>query len=124
MTDEPAPAIELRGVHKAFGTLRVLDDVSLAIPAGRGFCILGRSGTGKSVMLRHIIGLVRPDEGRVFVTGEEVSALGLRHFLEVFNPNAPSGLAPQDAAGRRVSVTDITVGVASVGMVGVCGAAP
>jgi phospholipid/cholesterol/gamma-HCH transport system ATP-binding protein len=69
------PAVRLDHVTKAFGTRRVLDDVSLDVPEGSGFAILGRSGTGKSVTLRHIIGLMRPDRGRVFVHGEEMSAL-------------------------------------------------
>lgn len=68
-------AVRLEGVTKAFGERRVLDDVSFDVPAGSGFIILGRSGTGKSVTLRHIIGLVRPDRGRVFVDGDEISAL-------------------------------------------------
>jgi phospholipid/cholesterol/gamma-HCH transport system ATP-binding protein len=65
----------LEHVTKTFGSRRVLDDVSFEVPAGCGFVILGRSGTGKSVTLRHIIALVRPDTGRVFVEGEEISAL-------------------------------------------------
>jgi phospholipid/cholesterol/gamma-HCH transport system ATP-binding protein len=68
-------AIRLDHVTKAYGDRRVLDDVSFDVPEGVGFVILGRSGTGKSVTLRHIIGLVRPDSGRVFVRGREVSAL-------------------------------------------------
>ena len=68
-------AVRLEHVSKAFGTHRVLDDVSLDVPEGCGFAILGRSGTGKSVTLRHIIGLMRPDKGRVFVHGDEMSAL-------------------------------------------------
>ena len=70
-----APAVRLDHVSKAFGGRRVLDDVSLDVPRGAGFVILGRSGTGKSVTLRHIIALTRPDQGRVFVNGEEISAL-------------------------------------------------
>lgn len=73
-----APAIQavrLEHVSKSFGTRKVLDDVSLEVPAGRSLVILGRSGTGKSVTLRHIVGLMRPDSGRVFVHGEEVSRL-------------------------------------------------
>ena len=62
-------------VSKSFGERRVLDDVSFEVPAGCGFVILGQSGTGKSVTLRHIIALVRPDKGRVFVHGDEISAL-------------------------------------------------
>jgi phospholipid/cholesterol/gamma-HCH transport system ATP-binding protein len=73
MSDEPA--VRLDHVTKAFGSRRVLDDVSLDVAKGCGFAILGRSGTGKSVTLRHIIGLMRPDTGRVFVHGEEMSAL-------------------------------------------------
>ena len=53
----------------------MLDDVSFDVPTGSGFVILGRSGTGKSVTLRHIISLIRPDRGRVFVDGDEISAL-------------------------------------------------
>jgi phospholipid/cholesterol/gamma-HCH transport system ATP-binding protein len=72
----PAVAVRLEGVSKSFGARRVLDDVSFDVPAGSGFVILGRSGTGKSVTLRHIVGLVRPDRGRVLVEGDEISALG------------------------------------------------
>ena len=68
-------SVRLEQVSKAFGTRKVLDDVSLDVPAGCGFVILGRSGTGKSVMLRHIIGLVRPDRGRVLVQGDDVRAM-------------------------------------------------
>jgi phospholipid/cholesterol/gamma-HCH transport system ATP-binding protein len=69
------PAVELRHVRKAFGDRRVLDDVSLVVPAGRSVCILGRSGTGKSVTLKHIVGLLLPDEGQVLVEGEDVTQL-------------------------------------------------
>ncbi len=76
-------AVRLDGVTKAFGSTRVLDDVSFEVTAGSGFVILGRSGTGKSVTLRHMIGLVRPDAGRVFVEGEEVSALAGAELSQV-----------------------------------------
>ena len=69
------PAVRLENVTKSFGSRKVLDDVSFEVPTGKGFVILGRSGTGKSVTLRHIIGLVRPDSGRVVVRGKEISAL-------------------------------------------------
>jgi phospholipid/cholesterol/gamma-HCH transport system ATP-binding protein len=69
------PAVRLDRVSKSFGSRRVLDDVTFDVPAGCGFIILGRSGTGKSVLLKHIVGLVRPDEGRVFVGEDEISAL-------------------------------------------------
>ena len=73
--NEPAAAIRLDHVSKAFGTFRVLDDVSIRIPRGRATVVLGRSGTGKSVTLRHIVGLLQPDSGRVFVDDTEVTAL-------------------------------------------------
>ena len=74
----PAPgaiAVRLDHVSKSFGARKVLDDVSLEVPARSAFIILGRSGTGKSVTLRHIIGLMRPDSGRVFVDDDEISVL-------------------------------------------------
>jgi phospholipid/cholesterol/gamma-HCH transport system ATP-binding protein len=77
------PAVRLDRVSKTFGDRRVLDEVSLDVPEGCGFAILGRSGTGKSVTLRHIVGLLRPDRGRVFVKGREVSALEGADLSEV-----------------------------------------
>lgn len=77
------PAVRLDHVTKSFGERRVLDDVSFDVPEGIGFIILGRSGTGKSVALRHIIGLLRPDQGRVFVRGREISALSGEALSEV-----------------------------------------
>ncbi|HET9266416.1 MAG TPA: ABC transporter ATP-binding protein [Vicinamibacterales bacterium] len=70
-----SPAVRLEHVSKSFGARKILDDVSFEVPAGRSVVILGRSGTGKSVTLRHIVGLLRPDSGRVFVQGAEVSRL-------------------------------------------------
>lgn len=75
MTAGERGAVRLERVTKSFGENRVLDDVSFEVKAGCGFVILGRSGTGKSVTLRHIVGLVKPDGGRVFVEGDEISAL-------------------------------------------------
>ena len=77
------PAIRLEGVTKSFGRLKVLDDVTLEVPAGTAFCLLGRSGTGKSVTLKHIIGLMQPDEGRVIVRGRDVSRLKGAELSEV-----------------------------------------
>jgi phospholipid/cholesterol/gamma-HCH transport system ATP-binding protein len=76
-------AVRLDGVTKSFGTRPVLDDVSFDVRTGSGFVILGRSGTGKSVTLRHIVGLVTPDRGRVFVEGDEISALSGRELSRV-----------------------------------------
>ena len=72
---DATPVVRLDHVTKSFGGQRVLDDVSFDVRAGSGFVILGRSGTGKSVTLRHIIGLLQPDRGRVFVGPDEISTL-------------------------------------------------
>jgi len=76
MSARGAPVIRLSHVTKAFGDRRVLDDVSFEVQRGTAFCLLGRSGTGKSVTLRHIIGLVKPDGGSVEVEGQDVPSLG------------------------------------------------
>ena len=76
-------AVRFDHVSKAFGTLKVLDDISFEIPMGQAFCLLGRSGTGKSVALRHIVGLMRPDSGKVFVEERDISALAGRELAEV-----------------------------------------
>ena len=76
-------AVRFDHVSKTFGTRKVLDDISLEIPAGQAFCLLGRSGTGKSVTLRHIIGLVQPDSGKVFVEEREITALEGRELADV-----------------------------------------
>jgi phospholipid/cholesterol/gamma-HCH transport system ATP-binding protein len=77
------PAIHLDGVSKSFGELAVLRDVTIEVAEGKAFCLLGRSGTGKSVTLKHIIGLLKPDSGRVLVHGRDVAALDRRELSEV-----------------------------------------
>ena len=76
-------AVRFDHVSKAFGALTVLDDISFEIPAGRAFCLLGRSGTGKSVTLRHIIGLVQPDSGKVFVEEQDITTLAGRELADL-----------------------------------------
>ncbi len=66
-------AVRLENVSKSFDGTQVLDGVSFDVKKSTLFCILGRSGTGKSVTLRHIIGLVKPDSGRIFVEDEEIT---------------------------------------------------
>ena len=76
-------AVRFDHVSKAFGALKVLDDISFEVPSGQGFCLLGRSGTGKSVTLRHIVGLVRPDRGNVFVEERNIGLLAGRELADV-----------------------------------------
>jgi phospholipid/cholesterol/gamma-HCH transport system ATP-binding protein len=77
------PAVKLDHVTKSFGGHKVLDDVTFEIPKAKAFVLLGRSGTGKSVTLRHIIGLVQPDQGHVFVDGRDITQLDRRSLADV-----------------------------------------
>lgn len=63
------PVVCLTKVTKSFGGRRVLDDLDLGVPQGQSLVVLGKSGTGKSVLLKHIIGLLRPDSGTVEICG-------------------------------------------------------
>jgi phospholipid/cholesterol/gamma-HCH transport system ATP-binding protein len=65
--------IQLRGVSKRLGSKQVLDGLDLEIPTGITMVILGRSGSGKSVLLKHIIGLMKPDEGSIEIEGEDIA---------------------------------------------------
>ncbi len=67
--------IDIEGVRKSFGDRTILDGLDLQVAAGETFVIIGRSGIGKSVTLRHIVGLLKPDLGRVLVFGHDVSTL-------------------------------------------------
>lgn len=62
-------------LHKSFGQQQVLNGVNLEIPDGSIYVIIGRSGVGKSVLLKHFIGLLRPEQGEIWVDGEEISKL-------------------------------------------------
>jgi phospholipid/cholesterol/gamma-HCH transport system ATP-binding protein len=66
--------IEIKEVYKSFGNNQVLNGVDLNINQGETIVILGRSGCGKSVLLKHIIGLMKPDEGQIFIDGKEITA--------------------------------------------------
>ena len=67
--------IELKNISKSFDTHKVLDDLNLSIEKGQTKVIIGRSGCGKSVLLKHIVGLLKPDSGRVFIDGQEITNL-------------------------------------------------
>ena len=74
--EQTGPYIEFKDVSKAFGSHRVLDDVSFNVNPGETVCILGRSGVGKSVALHHIMGFLKPDSGRVIVAHEDITGYG------------------------------------------------
>jgi len=76
-------SIELHQVHKAFGKQVVLDRVDFEVKEGETVALLGPSGTGKSVLLKHIIGLIKPDSGTVIVDGKDVSTLKRKELSEM-----------------------------------------
>lgn len=75
--------IEVIGLHKSFGANHVLRGLDLTVEKGAIQVILGASGSGKSVLLKHIIGLLRPDAGRILVDGEDITQLGSRGIMEL-----------------------------------------
>ena len=72
-----APVIAVEDLHKSFGTQKVLNGISLTVKRGETLAVLGRSGTGKSVLLRLIIGLEKPDSGSVRIHGQDIASMGL-----------------------------------------------
>jgi phospholipid/cholesterol/gamma-HCH transport system ATP-binding protein len=74
------PVLALRDVHKSFGTQHVLDGINLTVARGETLAVLGRSGAGKSVLLKLIIGLQKPDAGSICIRGQEISGLGLNEM--------------------------------------------
>jgi len=75
--DENSPVVAVEDLHKSFGTQKVLNGVSLSVARGKTLAVLGRSGTGKSVMLRIIIGIVKPDSGSVLIHGRDIAGLSM-----------------------------------------------
>lgn len=75
--------IEVRHLRKNFGTAKILDDVSFRIENGESVAIIGRSGGGKSVLLKHLVGLLQPDSGEVLIDGENIVPMNERQLLRV-----------------------------------------
>jgi phospholipid/cholesterol/gamma-HCH transport system ATP-binding protein len=72
--------IQVIGLHKTLGAEKVLCGIDLIVPEGGTLVVLGRSGSGKSVLLKHLVGLFQPDAGRVLVNGEDISGLKERQL--------------------------------------------
>ena len=75
--------IKVRGLTKSFAGQPVLRGVDLDVPDGSITVIIGRSGGGKSVFLKHLLGLLRPDSGEVMINGTDITQLGTRAMDEV-----------------------------------------
>ncbi len=87
--------IQILDIHKRFGEQEVLRGVSLNVPRGEIMVIIGGSGAGKTVLLKHLIGLVRPDQGRIFVEGVDICRL---RRWELKETRKKFGMLFQDAA--------------------------
>lgn len=70
--------LQLSGVKKSFGKKKVLAGIDLAVPQGKSMVVIGGSGTGKSVMIKSVLGIIHPDEGSILVDGQEVIGLDAR----------------------------------------------
>ena len=77
------PAVAVEDLHKSFGGQKVLNGISLTVKRGETLAVLGRSGTGKSVLLRLIIGLEKPDAGSVRIHGQDIAGLALDQLGEI-----------------------------------------
>src|SRR5512134_526001 len=75
--------IRICDLHKTIGTQQILRGINLEVGAGESVVIIGRSGGGKSVLLKHIIGLLKPDSGRVLIEGEDIVPMNERQLLAV-----------------------------------------
>jgi len=82
MTDKQN-MIEVRGLHKAFGHKKVLTGVDLNVGIGESLVVIGGSGTGKSVLIKSILGLLRPDEGSIMINGEETIGMSAKERLRI-----------------------------------------
>jgi phospholipid/cholesterol/gamma-HCH transport system ATP-binding protein len=76
------PIIELHGVSKRFGSVVVLDKLDLALAQGQTTVVIGESGTGKSVLLKHIVGLIKPDDGKIFFHGKRIDDQSEANLVE------------------------------------------
>lgn len=84
MTDfNSEKVIEIKSLDKAFGTYKVLEDANLDVYKGENLVVLGKSGTGKSVLIKIIVGLLLPDSGLVNVLGQKVDALSYQELLDL-----------------------------------------
>ena len=95
MSEGKPTAVAFENVSKAFGTKQVLRDISFAVPAGEALCILGRSGTGKSVTLKLLMSLIKPDQGKIWVDQDEITRLNETNLSRV---RRKMGFLFQDAA--------------------------
>ena len=95
MTNGQPPVVAFDQVSKSFGAKQILSEVSWSIPEGEALCILGRSGTGKSVTLKLLMSLLKPEKGRIWIEQDDVTQLGCPDLLR---ERRKMGFLFQDAA--------------------------
>lgn len=78
-----SPIIRLVGVEKSFGQQKVLQGIDLDVPEGTTTIIVGASGQGKSVIIKHMLGLIRPDRGKVLVYGQDLNQASGRRLKDI-----------------------------------------
>jgi phospholipid/cholesterol/gamma-HCH transport system ATP-binding protein len=93
--DQDAAILRFSDVHKAFGKRQILAGLSLEVARGETFAVMGPSGSGKSVLLRHVVGLLKPDRGQVLVEGRDLSQLSKEELREL---RSRMGFVFQEAA--------------------------
>ena len=82
-TTDSQPAVQVHAVHKSFGAQHVLEGVDLQVRQGESLAILGQSGTGKSVLLKLMIGLQQPDAGSIRIQGQEIAGIATQQMNEI-----------------------------------------
>ena len=80
-----APAIKIENLHKTFGSNKILKGISLAVNQGEDLVILGRSGTGKSVTIKCMVGLIEADKGKIEVFGTDITKLNKKELNAIGN---------------------------------------
>ena len=95
MTNGQSPAVAFDQVSKSFGAKQILSDVSWSVPEGEALCILGRSGTGKSVTLKLLMSLLKPEKGKIWIEQEDVTQV---ECAELSRVRRKMGFLFQDAA--------------------------
>ena len=83
LVKQEAPVVEIKGLYKAFDHVGVLKGVNLTVRKGENVVVLGKSGSGKSVLIKCVVGLISPDEGEIFVLGNDISELKYRQLNEL-----------------------------------------
>jgi phospholipid/cholesterol/gamma-HCH transport system ATP-binding protein len=134
--------IRIVDLHKSFGPKKVLQGVNLEIGDGEAMVVIGQSGSGKSVLLKHIIGMLKPDRGRIFIDDVEITGLGdealrgvLRKFGMLFQgaalfdsltvgENVAFGLKRHTKLGKKEIETIVSESLEKVGLRGVEGLMP